>query len=115
MPRLRKQQIDERFEVEQHHTLVRHVTLSDGSTYDHRCPLASFKQIAHAVEEAGAEGTTIEQIADQEDLPTTQVAVARAFLFERGNVEPAPRRRFRMTEAATFEDAIIELYALAES
>ncbi|MEX0653362.1 MAG: hypothetical protein WD534_11095 [Phycisphaeraceae bacterium] len=110
---MRKQQCDERFSRETGPpTLVRSVTLDDGSRYIHRCPLDSFKQIAHAIEEAGREGTTIEQMVAAEDLPSSQVAVARAFLVERSLVEPAPRRRFRAASACLVEDALTEFHAL---
>jgi len=113
MPRLRKQQVDERFEVELGQTLVQVVTLDNGTTYSHRCPIESFKQIAHAIEESGVEGTTIERIIESEDLPSSQVAVARAFLLERSVIESAPRRRFRAASKAMVEDALTEFHALA--
>ena len=115
MSRMRKQQTDEQFLIEPELILVRQVTLEDNSTYAHRCPLDSFKQICHAIEEAGDAGTTIMQIAEQEDLPSSQVAVARAFWWERSLIERGPGRRFRMAESGLVEDALVEFHALRES
>ena len=112
MPRMRPQQIDERFCREGRATLVRQVVLDNGSAYHHRCPLDSLKQIAWAVEEAGEEGTTIGGIVEREGLPSSQVAVARAFLIERGVLTPAPGRRFKAASSVCYEDAMTEFHAL---
>lgn len=112
MPRMRKQQIGERFDLEPGLVLVRRVTLDDGSTYAHRCPLDSFKQVCHAIEESGKVGTTVMQIAAEEDLPSSQVAVARAFLWERSLIEVGPRRRVRAVTGGLVEDALVEFHAL---
>ena len=47
-----------------------------GEPYEHRCPRASFEQVAHAIDELGDETFTLESLVQREDLPFTQVAVA---------------------------------------
>ena len=115
MSRLRKQQTDETFTLEPGHVLVRRVTLDDGSSSAHRCPLDSFKQIVHAIEESGEAGATVMEMAEKEDLPSSQVAVARAFLWERSIIEVGPRRRMRAASPTMVEDALTEFHALANS
>ena len=69
--------------------------------------------MAHAVEEAGEVGVTLETIAEAEDAPYTQVNVALEFLKERGCVEARGRRTYPASKA-TFEDAMVEFHFLAE-
>ena len=66
---------DERFEVLGGH-LVRKVVPRRGKPYEHRCPLASFERVAHAIDETGDDGFTLESLVEVEDLPFKQVAVA---------------------------------------
>lgn len=103
----------ETFAVEYGH-LVRKVVPRRGNPYEHRCPRASFEQVAHAVDEAGGDAFTLESLAQREDLPLTRVAVALAFLKERGIVETCYRRNYAATECAHL-DAMTEFYALAEN
>ena len=112
MSRKRKRQIDETFRIA-HDELERMVTLDDGSTYTHRCNRDSFEKVAHAIEEAGEAGTTIEKVAEQEDLPISQVAVARAFLLERG-LASAERRRVLAADDGLHLAAMVEWYALKD-
>ncbi len=100
------------FEVFDGH-LARKVVPRRGQPYEHRCPLASFEQIAHAAEELGEDGFTLETIAEHEGLPWTRAAVALAFLKERGIVETRYRRNHAAT-ASVHLDAMIEYHALAE-
>ncbi len=72
--------------------LVRTVTPARGKPYEHRCPLASFERVAHAIDEAGGDGFTLESLVEREDLRFTQVAVALAFMKERGCVTTRYRR-----------------------
>jgi len=99
--------------VVEHGYLVRKVIPRRGRPYEHRCPLASFEQIAHAAEELGVEGFTLETIAVQEDLPFTQVAIALAFLRERSILEVRRRRNYAATISLHL-DAMTEYWALAE-
>ncbi len=106
------------FEVIDDH-LVRKVVPRDGEPYEHRCPKASFEQIAHATEELGEQGFTLKSLLDYErqadrDVRFTQVAVALAFLKERGIVETRYRRNYAATPCAHL-DAMTEFYALAEN
>jgi hypothetical protein len=103
----------ETFEVLDGH-LVRKVVPRRGEPYEHRCPLASFEQIAHAAEGFGEDGFTLEKIAEHEDLPFTQVAVALAFLRERGILDVRYRRNYAATTSVHL-DAMTEYWALAEN
>ena len=102
----------ETFEVIDGH-LVRKVVPTCGQPYEHRCPRASFECVAHAVDELADDGFTLETLADREGLPFTQVAVALAFLKERGIVETRYRRNYAATDSAHL-DAMTEFCALAE-
>jgi hypothetical protein len=87
----------------------------NGRTYTHRCTKPVFEKVAYAVGEVPAEGkgTTLTQIALQEELPFTQVNVALEFLKERGIVDVRHRRCYPATPAVHL-DAMTEFYALAE-
>ncbi len=104
---------NETFEVADNH-LIRKVVPRHGEPYKHRCPKASFEQVAHAVDELASEGFTLESLVKHEDLPFTQVAVALAFLKERGIVDTRYRRSFAATRSAHL-DAMTEYFALAEN
>ena len=104
---------DERFEVFGGH-LVRKVVPARGKPYEHRCPLASFERVAHAIDETGDAGFTLESLVEVEDLPFTQVAVALAFMKERGCVTTRYRCNYAATDAVHL-DAMIEYHVLADS
>ena len=104
---------DETFEVIDDH-LVRKVVPRRGEPYEHRCPRASFEQVAHAIDETGNESSTLKSLVQREDLPFTQVAVALAFLKERGIVETRYRRNYAATEGVHL-DAMTEYCALAQN
>ncbi len=103
----------ESFEVLDGH-LVRTVAPIRGKRYEHRCPLASFEQAARAIDEAGGDGFTLETLVEREGLPFTQVAVALAFLKERGCVETRYRRNHAASDCVHL-DAMTEYHALAVS
>ena len=105
----------ETFEVGDGH-LVRKVVPVRGRPYEHRCPRASFEQIAHAIDESAADDTgfTLETIAEREGLPCTHVAVGLAFLKERSLVVTRYRRNYAATDAIHL-DAMTEYHALAEN
>jgi CHASE2 domain-containing sensor protein len=97
--------------------LVHSVVPRRGKPYVHRCPLAAFEQIAHAAEELGADGFVIESLVAYErdagrDVTFTDVAVALAFLRERGIVDVRWRRNYAATQAVHL-DAMTEFHALA--
>ena len=104
---------NETFEVQDNH-LVRNVVPRRGEPYAHRCPRTAFEQVAHAIDEAGDEAFTLESLVEREDLPFTQVAVALAFLKERGIVETRYRRNYAATDCVHL-DAMTEFHALAEN
>jgi len=104
---------NETFAVEDDY-LVRRVVPRRGEPYEHRCPRASFEQIGHAIEEVSNDAFTLESLVEREDLPFTQVAVALAFLKERGIVETRYRRNYGATTSVHL-DAMTEFYALAEN
>lgn len=93
--------------------LLRSVVPSRGKPYVHRCPRASYEQIAHTAEELGDDGFTLEQLADAAGLSHTQAAVALAFMKERGCVVTRYRRTYP-ADRCLYEDAMIEYWALVE-
>jgi len=101
----------ETFEVEDDH-LIRKVVPRRGQPYEHRCPREAFEQVAFTVDEAGDRAFTLRSLVQVEDLPFTQVAVALAFLRERGIIETRYRRNYAAT-ASVHLDAMTEYLALA--
>ncbi len=93
--------------------LTRQVVFPDGNSYTHRCTLATFKEVAYAIEERAKEGVTCDALAEALDLPYTQVNVALEFMKERGCVEVRRRRSYPASEFL-FEDAMCEFTFLAE-
>lgn len=106
------QQRHVRFTVVDFH-LVRTEVFPDGRGYGHRGPEDAFTQVAHAVDEAPAEGEglSLERLAQALNLPFTQVNVAMAFLKDRGVLEVRARRSYRASDTG-FEDAMCEYHAL---
>lgn len=96
--------------------LVRRVTPSASGRrpYLHRCSEATYRIVAHALSEVATEGegTGLERIAEQEDLPYSQVNVAMEFMKERGIIEVRRRHSYPATEDV-YLDAMIEFHALA--
>jgi len=81
--------------------------------YTHRCTRDVFREVAYALEERTARGSTLEELVEAIDAPYTQVNVALAFMKERGCVE-VRRRRTYPTSGWLYEDAMIEFMYLAE-
>ena len=104
---------NETFEVADDHR-IRKVVPRHGEPYEHRCLRKAFEQVAHAVDELASEGFTLESLVKHEDLPFTQVAVALAFLKERGIVGTRYRRNYAATDGVHL-DAMTEYFALAEN
>ena len=94
--------------------MIRKIVPRWGERYEHRCPRKAFEQVAFAIDEAGDEAFTLELLVQREDLPFTQVAVALAFLKERGIVETRYRRNYAAAPGV-HPDAMTEFYALAEN
>ena len=116
----------ETFAIEDGH-LVRTVVPRRGQRYEHRCPLAAYRELAWAAIDLAADGFTVETLADQvRNRPReehddrepwasyTNAAVAIAFWKERGVIETR-RRRNHVDDGFFFEDAMIEFHALAEN
>jgi len=97
------------FDIERDH-LVRRVVPRRGKPYDHRCPLASFEEVAHAAEDMRT-GITLERIRAATDLPFSQIAVAIAFLKERGCLSHE-HGRTHAAPAGLHLDAMTEYHAL---
>ena len=69
--------------------LVRTVIKPDGSSYQHRCSLASYQAVAHYIDEHANDGVTMNGLWDGlPDIPCTQAAIALAFLKERDHPPP---------------------------
>ena len=81
-----------------------------GRPYTHRCSREVYEEVARDIE-AAPRGVTIEEVRGRLELPHTQVAVALAFMKERGCVE-VRLRRSHPASRATFEDAMVEYLAL---
>ena len=98
--------------------LVRRVTPKRGEPYEHRCTLATYEAVAHAIDELAGQPFTGEQVQERADLPSTQVFTALAFLRDRGCLEPAHGRRHRAAASiaggGVHLDAITEFHALRE-
>ena len=104
---------DETFSVDRAGALCRSVVPRRGRPYVHRCEPASLETVAHAIDEALGKGVTLEEVAAAEGLPHTQVAVALAFLKERGCVAVEGRRSYAAGGCAHL-DAMTEYHALRE-
>ena len=113
MPRPHRQR-DVTFRVQNDH-LEMHVTFAHqpDRNYMHRCTRDIFREVAYAIEDHAAGGTTLEQIVDVIDAPYTQVKLALAFMKERGCVEIRYRRIFPASDIV-YEDAMIEFMHLTD-
>ncbi|MCA9253323.1 MAG: hypothetical protein KDA54_19510 [Phycisphaerales bacterium] len=107
-----QRQRSETFNVRDGH-LVREVVPRTGKPYEHRCPIDAFNSIAQAIDELGNEGFTLETLFYRENVPWTQVAVALAFLKERGIIDTRNRRNYAATTTGVHLDAMTEYHALA--
>ncbi|MAX24768.1 MAG: hypothetical protein CMJ19_09720 [Phycisphaeraceae bacterium] len=113
MPRPNRQR-DVTFRVQDEH-LEMHVTFrhQPDHNYVHRCTRDVFREVAYAIEDHAAGGTTLDHIVHIIDAPYTQVNVALAFMKERGCVEIRHRRTFPASDIV-YEDAMIEFMHLAD-
>lgn len=103
---------DEIFTVEDG-ALVRRVVPRNGQPYEHRCPQEALEEVAATIDDATS-GFVMEDIRNTTQLPWTQVAVAVAFLKERGCVVATGGRKHAAASQAVYEDAMIEYHALHE-
>ena len=114
MPRPHRQR-DVTFRVQDDH-LEMHVTFAQqpDRNYTHRCTRDIFRDVAYAIEDHAAGGTTLDEIVQAIDAPYPQVNVALAFMKERGSVEIRHRRTFPASNIV-YEDAMIEFMHLARN
>ncbi|MCC6910183.1 MAG: hypothetical protein IT430_19800 [Phycisphaerales bacterium] len=118
MPR----QLNETFAVDgPSGALLRRVIPKRGKPYEHMCTKQVYDDIAYAIEQMGSAAFTMEDIRSKAGggeesamPPWTQVAVAVAFLKERGCIVPARERRHVAASDFVYEDALIEYHALRE-
>jgi len=101
---------DETFDAVDGH-LIRKVVPGRGRPYEHRCPIEDYRNLAHAAEELGEVGFTLEDLAARAGTPNTPAAVALAFWKERSCVVTRFRRNFPASNIL-FEDAMTEFHAL---
>ncbi len=95
--------------------LTRSVVPKRGTPYQHTCDKDVFEQVAMAIDGLVGASFTYEEVRQAIDAPFTQVAVAIAFLRERGLIDAAQRRRSVAASADdTYLGAMIEWHALAE-
>jgi hypothetical protein len=94
--------------------LTRSVVPKRGTPYQHTCDKDVFEAVAHAIDELNGASFTYEEVRQTLDAPFTQVAVAIAFLRERGMIATAQRRRSVAATDDVHLDAIIEWHALRE-
>ena len=99
--------------------LIHKVVPKRGRPYEHRCPRAAFEQVAHAIEEHGADAFTVCSLVAYErqvgrDITFTNVALTLAFLKERGIVDTRYRRNYAATGSVHL-DAMTAFHALAEN
>jgi hypothetical protein len=94
--------------------LTRSVVPKRGTPYQHTCDQDVFEAVAHAIDELNGATFTYEEVRQTLDAPFTQVAVAIAFLRERGIIDTAQRRRSAAATNDVYLDAMIEWHALRE-
>ena len=94
--------------------LTRSVVPKRGTPYQHTCDKDVFEAVVHAIDELNGATFTYEEVRQTLDAPFTQVAVAIAYLRERGIIETAQRRRSVAATDDVHLDAMIEWHALRE-
>lgn len=106
-------QRDENFSIEDS-TLIRRVVPRRGAPYEHRCDKDSYEAVAYTIDELGDEPFVLDDLRARTGVPWTQVAVALAFMKERGCVVPVHGRKHRAAGRTVLEDAMTEWHALRE-
>jgi len=94
--------------------LIQHVVPARGTPYDHTCDQDVFESVAHAIDERSGGSFTYEEVRAAVGAPFTQVAVAIAFLKERGCIVDSIRKRSVGATNDVHCDAMIEWHALRE-
>lgn len=106
-------QRDEEFWVDERGAIVRTVKPKRGDPYQHRCPGEASEAVVHAAEDMGT-GVTLERLQAVTGIPHSQVAVAIAFMKDRGCLTPGSERSHIAPEGLHL-DAMTEYHALRES
>jgi hypothetical protein len=108
------------FFVDETGYLVRRCIPRSGKVYEHRCDLKTLDEVAHTIDELAGAPFTYEQIhsamnvVPEVNWPFTQVAVAIAFLKERGIIVAVRGRKHIANGDDVNLDALIEYHALRE-
>ena len=116
------QQLNETFIVDgPSGVLLRRVVPKRGTPYEHACTKQVYDDVAYAIEQLGNASFTMEEVrakagcGDEANMPPwSQVAVAVAFLKERGCIVPARERKHVAASDFVYEDAMIEYHGLRE-
>ena len=98
------------FRIDSSGAIVRTVSIPGNPIpYVHRCEAETFRTVADAVETVPQ--IKLELIAENLDLPYTQVNVALEFMKDRGCLGTEGRKTFLVSKF-TYEDCLTEYYAL---
>ena len=117
------QQLNETFIVDgPSGVLLRRVVPKRGTPYEHACTKQVYEDVAYAIEQLGNASFTMEKVrakaaggGDEANMPPwSQVAVAVAFLKERGCIVPTRGRKHVAATDDIYLDAIIEYHTLRE-
>jgi len=108
------------FHVDATGHLVRRGYPRSGKEYEQRCEFKTLEEAAHAIDEMNSAPFTYREVhaamsaAPGATWPLTQVAVAIAFLKERGCIVPVTGRRHIANDDAVHLNTMIEYHALRE-
>ena len=117
------QQLNETFIVDgPSGVLLRRVVPKRGTPYEHACTKQVYDDVAYAIEQLGNASFTMEKVrakaaggGDEANMPPwSQVAVAVAFLKERGCIVPTRGRKHVAATDDIYLDAMIEYHTLRE-
>jgi len=117
------QQLNETFIVDgPSGVLLRRVVPKRGTPYEHACTKQVYEDVAYAIEQLGNASFTMEEVrakaggGDEANMPPwSQVAVAVAFLKERGYIVPTTwLRKYVVATNDIYLDAMIEYHTLRE-
>ena len=118
------QQLNETFIVDgPSGVLLRRVVPKRGTPYEHACTKQVYEDVAYAIEQLGNASFTMKKVrakaaggGDEANMPPwSQVAVAVAFLKERGYIVPTTwLRKYVVATNDIYLDAMIEYHTLRE-
>lgn len=96
-------------------SLEMHVIPRRGRPYTHRCKPSTFERVVRAIQTMGEDGFHQQSIANEFDLPFSQVGLALTLLEECCLIVPCyPRSRCMSdpTSETFFEDAMTEFWGI---